>query len=387
VKLIENFSRAEQSLHLQATASTGLEDFGSDKYIEGLRVLLKAYDEEARFSDIGRFSAQAMVVNCLKGRLFTEEGIRKNPTCLQQKIIKPIFVIGLPRTRTSILHRLLATDTDNQGLEYWLGSYPMPRPPRTQWPDNLCYQEVDKSLDMMRQLNPEIQAIHEMTAGGVDECRLLLMHSFANVTFQSNATIPSYEQWLYNTDFSEVYCQYERALKLIGADSPEKCWILKDPSHLWSIDALLEKFPDACIVQTHRDPTKLIASVSSLVYAARKMGEPDVSPSMIGQQQLEQWQIVLQKAMAVRERFPNNFYDVYFDDFMDDPVDVVDNLYRHLGRTLSKKTAEQLRSWIAENPQGKHGGHTYSPEEFGLTSSQILDHYSAYQTQFFSQRS
>lgn len=383
---IKNFCNAEQSLHQQATMATGLEDFGSDNYLEGLRVLLKAYDEEAQFNDIGRFAAQAMVVNCLKGRLFTEEGIKQNPHCLEHKLEKPIFVIGLPRTGTTILHRLLAQDADNQGLEYWLGTYPMPRPPRQQWQDNLCYQEVDSSLQMMRQLNPDIQAIHEMTAEGVDECRLLLMHSFANVTFQSNATIPSYEQWLYQADFSDIYCQYERALKLIGSQSPDKHWVLKDPSHLWSIDALLKKFPDACIVQTHRDPAKLIASVSSLVYTARKMGEPEISPAAVGQQQLEQWQIVLEKAMTVRERFPENFFDVYFDDFMDDPVKVIDKIYQHVGRTLPQKTAEHLRSWMANNSQGKHGGHNYSPEDFGLTSSQILDHYSSYQNQFFSQR-
>ncbi len=386
MKLIENFCKAEQSLHQQATMATGLEDFGNNKYLEGLRILLKAYDNEAQFSDMGRFAAQAMVVNCLKGRLFTEEGIKQNPACLDQIIKKPIFVIGLPRTGTTILHRLLAQDNDNQGLEYWLGSYPMARPPQQQWQDNLSYQEVERSLQAMREFNPEIQAIHEMTAEGVDECRLLLMHSFANVTFQANATIPSYEHWLYNADFSEVYKQYERALKLIGSHSPEKCWILKDPSHLWSIDALLKKFPDACIVQTHRDPAKLIASVSSLVYTARKMGEPEISPAVVGQQQLEQWQIVLEKAMAVREHFPENFYDVYFDDFMNNPVDVVDKLYQHLGRALSQPTAERLRSWIEENPKGKHGGHTYSPEDFGLSASQILDHYSAYQTQFFGSR-
>lgn len=383
---IKTFLAAEQTLHQQAVAATGHEDFGSNDYLEGLRVLLKAYDDEAQFGDIGGFATQAIVVNCLKGRLFTEAGIKQNPQCLEHKIEKPIFVIGLPRTGTTILHRLLAKDSDNQGLEYWLGTYPLPRPPREQWEENLCYQEVDLSLQMMQQLNPDIQAIHAMTAAGIDECRLLLMHSFANVTFQSNATIPSYQKWLYQADFSGVYTQYERALKLIGSNSPEKRWVLKDPSHLWSIDALLNKFPDACIVQTHRDPVKLISSVSSLVYTARKMGEPDITPEEVGLQQLLQWKTVLEKALEVRKRFPENFFDVYFDDLMEQPLGVVANLYQQLGRSLSSETAEALRQWMDENPRGKHGGHSYSAEDFGLTELQIRDHYHAYQTQFFERR-
>tara|TARA_B110000444_G_C18825220_1_gene589933 strand:- start:698 stop:1858 length:1161 start_codon:yes stop_codon:yes gene_type:complete len=386
VELIKNFYDAERYLHQQAIIATGLTDFGDTTYLEGLRVLLNAYENEAQFNDMGRFAAQNMIVSCLKGRLFTEDGIKKNSQCLQQKMSEPIFIIGLPRTGTSILHRLLAQDNNNQGLEYWLGSYPMPRPPREQWQENLRFQEIKNSLQLMQQINPEIESIHKMRADGVDECRLLLMQSFANVTFSANATIPSYEQWLYNTDFTDVYCQYKRALQLIGSHHASKRWTLKDPSHLWSIDALLEKFPDACIVQTHRDPVKIIASVSSLVYASRKIGEPKISPAQVGQQQLEQWQIVLAKAMKVRENFPGKFYDIYFDDFMDDPIDVVKKLYQHLGRTFSVKTAEHLRNWILDNHQRKHGGHKYSPEDFGLSSSEILDHYSAYQTQFFSSR-
>lgn len=383
MELIKSFVEAEQTLHDLAVKATGFDDFGPTEYVEGLRILLKAYDNEALFNDKGHFTAQAMLVNCLKGRLLTQAGVKQNPECLDHKIERPIFVVGLPRTGTTILHRLLSQDSNNQGLEYWLGISPMVRPPRKYWTENLCYQEVATSLQMMRELNPDMQAIHEMTVDGVDECRLLLMHSFANVTFQSNATIPSYEQWLYNADMSGVYQQYEKALKLIGTKETDKRWILKDPSHLWAMDRLLERFPDACIVQTHRDPVKLIASVSSLVYTARKIGEPDISAAAIGLQQLEQWKIVLEKAMAVREKFPNNFYDVYFDDFINDPVTVVDNIYTNFGGELRADAAEQLRQWMITNPQGKHGGHQYRPEDFGLTEAQIRDHYGNYQSQFF----
>ena len=369
-------------MHEAAVAATGLDDFGDNDYCEGLQVLLEAYDNTAQFGDTGRFSCYAMLVNCLRGRLLAQDGIKKLPQCVHNKVEKPLFVIGLPRTGTTILHKLLAQETNNQGLEYWLGSFPQPRPPLEERENNKYFQEIASSLEGLRSLNPDMQTIHEMTVDGVDECRLLLMQSFANVTFQAGATIPDYERWLYQSDLQNAYQLYASSLKLIGSNEPEKRWVLKDPSHLWAMETLLETFPDACIIQTHRDPVKLIASVCSLVMSARTMNEPEASPEAVGAQQLEQWAIVLERSMAVRERYPNRFVDVYFDDFMADPVAVVKNVYLHFGDELSDKTAARMTHWMNQNPQGKHGGHQYSPEAFGLSERKILDRFAHYKSHY-----
>lgn len=370
--LPQRFTDAEQQLHDEAIAATGLEDFGDQAYRDGLQLLLRCYDNEAQFSESGRYSAYAILVNCLRGRLYAQRGYEALIAARQQAPIeKPVFIVGLPRTGTTVLHKLLAQDPGHQGLEYWLGSYPMPRPPRTDWAKQPRFQEVAQSLEMLHSVNPEMKAIHEMSAEGVDECRLLLMQSFANVTFQSNATVPSYEAWLYETDMRPVYQQYAKSLKVIGSNNSNQRWILKDPSHLWALDTLLEIFPDATIIQTHRDPAKLIPSVSSLVLSARRMSEPDVSASLVGRQQLQQWVRVLERTQAVRERYPDRFVDVLFDDFLVDPLATVKTIYQHIGAEFNDDKADRLRQWLENNPQGKHGKHHYRAEDFGLTEATI----------------
>ncbi|MEM1140998.1 MAG: sulfotransferase [Pseudomonadota bacterium] len=382
MKLPEQFSTVAELLHDEAVAATGLDDFGKQDYLEALQVLLTAYDETARFGELGRFASVASLVNCLKGRLYTQHGITQNPDCVNQRIEQPVFIVGLPRTGTTILHRLLAQHRANQGLEYFIGSYPMPRPPREQWRELEGYKAVDSSLEMLGQINPELKAIHEMTTEGVDECRLLLMQSFANVTFQSNASVPGYEQWLYQADFEGVYRDYYQALQLIGSTAPGKRWILKDPSHMWAMDTLLGCFPDAIIVQTHRDPVELIPSVSSLVMSAKNMNEPDADEQSVGAQQLEQWATVLEKTMAVRDRHPDSFMDIYFQDFMVDPMAQLDSIYKKLNEPLQGHDRKVMAKWLASNPQGKHGAHHYTAEDFGLSKERIRERFSVYCRRF-----
>lgn len=378
MQVAERFAGAIDQLHDEAAAATGLEDFGTDEYRQGLQALLTSYDETARFGDVGRYSTWGMLVNCLRGRLYAIDGIKRNPASQDTLISKPLFIVGLPRTGTTVLHRLLVSRPENQGLEYWLGSYPQPRPQRESWPENPRYCEVEQSLQILDQINPELKAIHEMSAAGADECRLLLMQSFANVTFQANATVPGYAQWLYSADMGPVYQLYAQTLKLIGMHDAGQRWVLKDPSHLWALDTLLETFPDATVIQTHRDPVKLIPSVCSLVLTARRMQEPTVAPELIGSAEMEQWSTVLNCGMQVRERFPDRFVDVQFDDFVADPVQAVQAIYQSLGEGIDHSAAASMRDWMTQNPQHQHGGHQYRASDFGLTEQEIRERFKHY---------
>lgn len=382
----QNFSGSIDHLHQLAAQATGLSDFGAGDYLDALKVLALAYDTEARFSETGKTSASNMILNCLIGRLHAQAGLKAFPECIHRDIVRPLFIVGLPRTGTTVLHKLLALDSDHQAVEFWLGMYPMPRPPRSTWESHPRFREISSALETTYRLCPQLKAIHEMRAEEADECRLLLMQSFANVTFQSSATVPSYEKWLYQANFSPVYRDYKNALNLIGLHSPEKRWVLKDPSHLWSLDTLLVAFPDALIVQTHRDPVNVIASVSSLVSTALAMNEPDMGPHEVGRQQFEQWIRVFGTAMKVRDRHPDNFYDVYFDDFMADPLAVIEGIYDRIGATFSIETQSAIHSWLGANPQQKHGDHRYSPDDFGLSADEIADRFSEYRRRFIQSR-
>jgi hypothetical protein len=374
----KHFSLSIEQLHAEAIAATGLKDFGDDSYRPALQVLLDSYDASAELGDLGRYSVWAMLLNCLRGRLLAQQGIKENKDNLQAEISKPLFIVGLPRTGTTILHRLLAADPRNQALEYWLSSFPQPRPPRAEWEQNPRYQEVEHSLQMLDQIAPEMKQIHEMTAAGADECRMLLMQSFVNVTFQANAGVADYEQWLYHADLGPAYALYRDCLRLIGCNDPDRRWVLKDPSHLWAMDTLLETFPDATIIQTHRNPVQLIPSVSSLVLTARRMQEPSVEAAVVGAGELAQWSRVLNKTLQVRRSQPDRFIDVYYEDFVRDPIAVVTDLYAQTATEFEPEIEARMRQWMNDQPANKHGGHSYSAEEFGLTEHGIRTEFEDY---------
>lgn len=372
----ERFADAEGALHAAASEATGLSDFGGDEYLEGLRVLLRAYDEEAAFCELGRLGAASTLIGCLKARLLSRAGWKQRPECLKQSIERPVFIVGLPRTGTTLLHRLLACDPETQALPYWLGASPMPRPPRAAWGASASYREAEAYLAAVYQANPRLKAIHEMAAGEVDECRLLLMQSFANVTFSANATIASYDRWLLTHDMSQVYRHYRDNLRLVGTNAPEKRWILKDASHMWALDSLFEHFPDAWVVQTRRDPVKLIPSVCSLVYEVRRLAEPEVSPALVGAQQLEQWLAVMKRTRDTRRRRGGRgFIDIEFDALAADPLAVVRRIYQELGLELGVAAEREMRRWLGANPQGKHGAHRYRAEDFGLSEATIQERF------------
>lgn len=376
VEIPARFTGAIEELHQQAVTAAGLEDFGDTSYREALQILLESYDTSANLSELGRYQAWFTLLNCLRGRLLAIAGISAGH--LQPSIAKPLFIVGLPRTGTTVLHRLLASQPNHQALEHWLGSFPQPRPPRRQWAGHEHFQEVSRALAQLDEMHPEFKKIHEMSAGAADECRLLLMQSFVNVSFQSSACINEYEQWLYEADLRPAYALYRDSLRLIGSREPQRRWILKDPSHLWAMDVLLETFPDAMVIQIHRDPVQLISSVSSLVLSARRMLDPEVNPEVVARRELRQWKKVWDKTLAVRKQHPQRFIDVYFSDFMQDPVAVVGEIYRQLGESLDAREDRRMRRWMREHPLGKHGGHSYSAQEFGLSERDIRAAFAQY---------
>jgi len=256
-----------QSLHDAASERTGLSDFGDDRYREGLEILLAAYDENPYFNELGRRAALDSVVTALIGRLKSQRGWKHDSRWSETRIEQPLFVLGLPRTGTTALHKLLAEDPASQSLPHWLGVHPESRPPRSAWESHPAYRETKARLDALYERSPAMRAIHDIQADEPDECRLLRMQSFANFTFDTSY-VPRYRAWLMDLDQREVYARYRDNLRMIGAGDGRR-WVLKCPGHLWALDALLHHFPDACVIQTHRAPEEVIpSSCSTDVYAS-----------------------------------------------------------------------------------------------------------------------
>lgn len=242
---------AEQSLREFAVALAGVDDFGDIEFEEGLRVLLRSLDDDAELSANGRQMLAGMVVTALAGRLLAEAALQANPEHRGVDLGAPLVIIGLPRTGTTALQGMLCADPAHQGLELWLAQNPRPRPPRAAWDAAPGYQ---RCVAMLAQMPASMRAIHEMQADAPDECWNLLRQSFASVTFECAAGVSGYSAWWAAHDMRPAYRRWANNLRLIGMNHTDRVWVLKDPSHLFAADALLEAVPEARIVMTHRDP-------------------------------------------------------------------------------------------------------------------------------------
>jgi hypothetical protein len=378
--LAKAFSEAEAPLHEAATAATdGLTDFGDADYLIGLRVLLQALDSDTQFSEQGRQMIFGSLVGALSARLRMFKGLKERPECLHTLIRRPLVIIGMPRTGTTALHKLLSMDPQFQGIEYWLGNAPMPRPPRSTWASNPQYQAAVSGLEQAAQIMPEMAAFHEVTADGIDECLVVLAQCFVSNNWGSSYRVPSYDAWWRRQDERPAYRYLANGLRLIGANEPEKPWLLKNPGHIWALDLLLEQFPDACIVQTHRDPVKSIPSVCNLLLSMRRAAQAGtVDLRDIGARELSVWSEAVQRADQVRANYKGTVVDVLHREFHADPIGIVKKIYRQFDFELVPGVEQRMRDWLQANPADKHGLHVYSAEQFGLGAGVIREQFGEY---------
>jgi hypothetical protein len=378
-----SFTDSKSALQAAAVARAGCSDFGDPDYEEGLEVVLDAYDHEARFSEAGRKIAYYGIVDILTKRLRSEQLLKQNPAVRDIEIRRPIIITGLVRTGSTALHHLIGQDPSIQVIEYWLANFPQPRPPRAEWETHPDYQTCAKELELMYAADPELRKIHWMMPDGAEECRHFLAQSFTDDFFEVNATVPSYTRWYEGKHMTEAYQRHRSLLQLVGSTSPERPWVLKYPVHMKHLAALLEVYPDACIVQTHRDPSQVMSSYISLVAGFRGLYEQDINREAIARDQLAVWADGIERGLAVRKRHdPGQFYDLHFRDFRADPVGSVRGIYEYFGRPFSEESERCLTAWGQQNPEGSKGTHEHSMSGVALSRDAILDRFKLYMDYF-----
>ncbi|WP_052757436.1 sulfotransferase family protein [Sphingobium chungbukense] len=357
----------EDRLHQEAVERTGHSDFGNDDYREGLRVILEALrddpDNEPLKSAVMQHSMAA-----LTGRLHSEAGWKKHPECLNNAIVAPLVITGMPRTGTSLLHQLLSNDPQFQWMPGWIARAPRVREPRSQWSQDPDYRAVGEALEALFHGKADMRAAHNMDVDVPEECIQLMVQSFVSMRFISTLPAPRYEKWFLQQDETPSYRRLADNLRLIGAREPNKTWLLKNPSHSIGIDALLRVFPDARIVATHRDPFETIASGASVILRStgNMWRKEDVAPH-----RLRVWARAAERLEAARARQPESFQEISYTRLIENPIGVVRDLYASLGYALTEPVVQRMQQWLADNPQGKHGKHTYSLESVGLDPKQV----------------
>lgn len=379
------FRLDEQTLFGKASSAAGLADFGDDYFREPLAVLLHAFETEADLTPLGRMIAQRDIVRLLSNRLYMVEAHKRHPEIGRADIRRPLFIVGLPRTGTTILHELMAQDQANRVPMTWEVQEVWPPPEASTYDSDARIAAVDKHFEGVDQIIPGFKQMHPMGAQLPQECVALMAHDFATMIFTTTHNVPSYQRWLDDADMRPVYRSHRRQLQYLQWRCPAERWVLKSPGHLWALDALLDVYPDACIVQTHRDPLKVVASLSSLVTVLRGMASDHVDAHAVGAEWAALLAAGLEKAMAVRDQAqfpPERIFDMDFREFLRDEIAMVRRIYEHFGMTLSAAAEERMRRFLAANPRDKHGAHRYTLAEAGLSESDERRRFAKYQRRF-----
>ena len=370
----------------QAKSETGLSDLGEPLFLEGLNRLIDSINNEANLNEIGIQAQPIRIQGLLSNRLRFEEDLKKFPEILDQQIIAPIVIVGLPRTGSTMTHRLLASDPNHTAMLWWEGRYPALLPGEKRG-DIEARMELGKAeVDAVVAASPEALDIHPWDYKGADEEILLLEHNFLSTVPESFMALPSYSKWIEEQDHTLAYEDLKKFIQYLQWQNPgreKKRWVLKSPHHLGFIDKMISVFPDAKIIQTHRDPVKTVPSFCSMCANLFEPLTTNFDKVFIGKHWSNKLTRALNHCMNISEKHPDNFLDLEFLNMIKDPIDEMKKIYEFIGEPFGEKTEVAMEAWREEN---KHemGAHKYSLEEYDLTESQINDNFAKYQQKYIN---
>lgn len=363
----------------QASERTGLSDYGDPAILKDLDRLLDAYNTEAKFTERGQGLAFNALVQAMSVRMQVEDWLKQHPELLDRPVEKPMFVFGLPRTGTTLVINLLASDPARRSFLRWEAFEPSPPPRPEELHAGPRYEKQQAQLDMAAQYMPHISAIHHEDADSPCECQFSMTPSFVSQVNASQAYIPNYNKWfLHEADYGPAFRFHKRFLQMLQHHATGR-WTMKNPWHPLFLDALTEVYPDAQLVMTHRDPAEVLGSACSLLKAVRPIYTDHNDPKAIGEDLLETFDVMIQRQFAYREKHGwDAIYDVQYADTLKDPIGVIRGIYQHFGEPLTPAAEQAMDAYMANNKQGKHGKHSYTLEEFGLTREGVHERYADY---------
>ncbi|HEX2383959.1 MAG TPA: sulfotransferase [Acidimicrobiales bacterium] len=371
----------------EAVARAGADDFGEDTWQEGLEMLVDGFPSESQLNDVGVEIAAGDLVNNLVIRLGIIDWRRAHPEIAEVGIDHPIVIVGQPRTGTTILYDLLALDPSLRAPLTWEVDRPLPPPETATYETDPRIAEVDETLAMADSLIPGFTNFHPMGATLAQECVRITAGDFRSMIFPIQFRLRTYNHWLlHDADLGPAYRWHRLFLQHLQSRHAAEQWLLKSPAHLWHLDQLAGEYPDALIVQTHRDPLKVIASTSALATHLRRMAsdEPDIVE--IAADYADDIFLGLDRGIDARARGvipPDRIVDVQFAAFVADPIATVREIYVALGRELDDVTERRMCQFLDKNPgDGGGGGSRYRFADTGLDPDALRERAAAYQDYF-----
>jgi len=360
-----------------ARALTGLADPDCDSWREGLEILLRDHQREARLTERGWESVRSRYVNCLASRMAVDDWHRRHPRLADSPIERPVFILGMPRTGTTMVSYLFASDPAVRSMLRWEAyNLAPPAAPGALRSDPRCLAEVARDDDLLKGA-AKVAAAHFEPGDSPTECVHLVAQDFRSLMLAVTTTTPTYHDWLMVTDMESAFNHRKRALQVLQSTNPGR-WVLKMPSDSLFVRQIFKTFPDARVIWTHRDPYAAAASAFGMRGASRPFAEVDAGADYMRQYFPLQFALHLSRPLEVSQERPADFYHLYYDRLLADPLAEMRRVYDWLGDDWTDGAANGMAGWLAANPQNKHGKHVYAFEDWGLTREDITPYFSDY---------
>ena len=364
--------------------TNGLSHFGDDDYRASLQALLDALASEAGLSPTGLQLLEERLIGQLVNRLVMEDYLRRYPQITRIEIDDPLVIVGLPRTGTTMLQRTLAVDPRFYSAAWWETRFPAPLAGEALDAPLKRIAQARAEVELMAEVIPQILAIHPLDAMLCDEEFMLMEHSFM-CAMDAYVNVPSYTRWLDRQDQRPVYSQLKKMLQFLQWQKQQRGepagqrWLLKAPQHLHTLDLLLEQFPRAQVILTHREPAQTIPSMASMAHTLWQMYSDNPDPKAAGAQWNTRMARGIRHTLQVREQHaPERFLDIHFADTVQQPLQVLEQVYAFAHLPFTEQARAAAQAWLAQNSREKRASHDYSLERFGLTQAQMIEDYREY---------
>lgn len=370
-----------------ARRQTGLEDWGDEHFLVPMQHVVQAVRNQERFTPLARVILRQTWIRAVCNRLWLQDWVKRHPQVVETRVERPIFVLGFPRTGTTLLQNLFALHETRRGLPFWELASPVPVSDDRAADRDQRRKATQVMLSAAYLAAPEMSEVHYIDLDTLEECWPLFANSFSVMNWELQSGLEEYGQWLLdNVDMRVPYAEVKRHLQVLLAQNPVTAGgtspgqlVLKCPEHLWFIDALLHVYPDACIVWTHRDPYDTIASYCSLMSLQWRTLFGQIDRIRIGEYMERRLLVGIERAIAARSRHdPARFFDVRFEDLVADPAGVLERASRWFNLDLPPDHRGAVAEYLSHKRSDDRGRHRYDASLYGLDPDRLRERYAGY---------
>jgi hypothetical protein len=367
----------------QARKDTGLEDFGGERWREGLEVYCQSAFTEAELNEVGTAAVTGNIVSSLANRLRVVDWAQRHPEVAAEKIEAPLVVIGMFRAGTTLFSNLLDQDPRNRPLLRWEAADSVPPPTPEGFRSGPRVDAARAGLEMLEVLNPKMAIVHHEDADGPTECISVMSQDFKSLSWEAISNVPSYARWLLGVDQRSAYEYHHLVLQVLQHGGVRGRWTLKSPHHAIALDSLRSVYPDARLVLIHRDPVALCGSVCSLIQTLSSTFSDADHTRYIADHWTDMLDTSITRIEAFRAAHPEHLIvDVQYDDLVADPVRTVARVYEGVGEELSPDARAAIAEFVSHRDRHRSGAHTYDPKEFGLDPDELAERFAGYSERY-----